>query len=297
MKPAPFEYLSPNSLEEALDIKAKHGDSAKPLAGGQSLIPAMNFRVAQPEILIDLNKLGDLDYIREDNGEVFIGAMARQSTVEKSSLVKDSAPLIHETMPNIAHPQIRNRGTFGGSLAHADPASELPVIALALDARFKTKSAKGKRWIMAKDFFLGYFEIALQPDELLVEIAFPNFSKNTGWSFMEIARRKGDYTMAGVAALIALAKDGVCKDARLVYLNVGDGPVEAIEAVEILKGNKISTRTIESAASYASESEMEPIGNMHATPEYQRHLSPILTIRAVEQAHSRAKSRMDGDDY
>ena len=293
MKPTPFKYLSPVSIKEALGSKEQHGDSAKLLAGGQSLIPAMNFRVAQPEILIDLNKISDLDYIREENGEVFIGAMTRQSTVEKSSLINEHAPLIHETMPNIAHPQIRNRGTFGGSLAHADPASELPVIALALDARFKVRSASGERWIKPKDFYLGYFEIALQPDEMLVEIAFPSFPEYAGWSFMEIARRKGDYAMAGVAALITLSIDGVCENARLVYLNVGDGPVDAVEAVEMLKGYKLDAKTINSAANHASKKEMDPIGNMHASADYQRHLSRVLTVRALEKAHNRAKSRLE----
>lgn len=182
MKPAAFDYKAPRSIEEALEIKAQGGDEAKLLAGGQSLIPAMNFRVAQPALLIDLNKLDELRFIKEDKGELKIGAMTTQATVEKSNAVKNTNPLIHETMPFIAHPQIRNRGTFGGSLAHADPASELPVVATALGAKFKAQNTSGERWIEAKDFFLGFLTVSLEDDEMLTEISFPKFSKKTGKS-------------------------------------------------------------------------------------------------------------------
>jgi carbon-monoxide dehydrogenase medium subunit len=199
MKPASFKYIIPSSLVDALASKREHGEEAKPMAGGQSLIPTMNFRVSQPTMLLDLNNLDELRFIRRDNGELRIGAMTTQAEVEHSQVVADSQPLIHETMPHIAHPQIRNRGTFGGNLAHADPASELPVIATALDARFKVQSASGERWIEAVDFFITMFTVSINEDELLTEIAFPAFPDNTGWSFMEISRRHGDYAMAGVA--------------------------------------------------------------------------------------------------
>lgn len=258
------------------------------------MIPAMNFRVAQPEILVDLNKISELSYIKNRNSELRIGAMTRQSEVEKSDVVASTAPLLHETMPNIAHPQIRNRGTFGGSLAHADPAAELPVIAIARDARFHAQSASSDRWIDAKDFFMGYFEISLNPDEFLVEVSFPKFPDNTGWSFLEVARRRGDFAMAGVAALITLDTDGKCSFARLVYLNVGEGPVDAVLAAESLQGKKVNKKTIESAAKLASEKEMDPYGNLHATAEFQKHLSRVLTIRALTKAHKRAKARLKG---
>ncbi len=291
MKPAVFEYKAPKTIEEALEIKAQGGEDAKVLAGGQSLIPAMNFRVARPTLLIDLNKLDNLRYIKEEDGELKIGTMTTQAAVEKSDLVKTANPLIHETMPFIAHPQIRNRGTFGGSLAHADPASELPVIATALEARFKAQKAGGERWIEAKDFFLGFLTVALEDNEMLTEVAFPKFPEKTGWSFMEITRRHGDYAMAGVAALVTLNGGDKCKNARLVYLNVGDGPVDAVEAAEILAGEKITDESIEAAAEKAAEEEIMPYGNVHASPDYQKHLVNVLTKRAINTALERAKGK------
>jgi carbon-monoxide dehydrogenase medium subunit len=292
MKPTAFDYFAPSSLEGVLDLKADHGEDAKPLAGGQSLIPTMNFRVSQPSILIDLNKVDTLRFIREEEGELRIGAMTTQAVVERSDLVQRSHPLISEAVPNIAHPQIRNRGTFGGSLAHADPASELPVIALALDAKFKVESTKGERWIEANDFLITMFTVDLAPDEILTEIAFPTFPKKTGWSFMEIARRHGDYAMAGLAALVTLNGDGKCEQARLVYLNVGDKAVDAVKAAESLIGEQITEAAVKEAAEIASEQEIEPFGSVHATPEYQRHLSKVLTQRALLQAFERAKEVM-----
>jgi carbon-monoxide dehydrogenase medium subunit len=288
MKPAPFEYQAPDSLEGALAILAEHGDDAKVLAGGQSLIPAMNFRVAQPAMLVDLNGLSELDYIRRaEDGELQIGAMTRQRSVEREPLVAETDPLLNETMPFIAHPQIRNRGTFGGNMAHADPASELPVIAVARGARMKAASAKGERWIDAKDFFFGMFTTALEPEEILAEIALPPMPARTGWSFMEISRRSGDYAMMGVAALVTLDENDICAEARLVYLNTGDGPMEASEAAQLLQGEKHGEKAIEAAAVKASEDEIDPFGNVHASVEYQRHLARVLTRRALNAAFER----------
>jgi carbon-monoxide dehydrogenase medium subunit len=290
MKPAAFEYLSPTTLAEVMASKAEHGDEAKPLAGGQSLIPAMNFRVSQPTILIDLNKLKDLRYIRTQDGELRIGAMTVQAEVARSPLVQESQPLIYETMPNIAHPQIRNRGTFGGSLAHADPASELPVIATALNARFKAQSQRGERWIPADEFFITMFTTALEPDEILTEIAFPTFPQSTGYAFLEVARRAGDYAMAGVAAVVTLDAQSVCQSARLVYLNVGDKAMDAPGAAALLAGEKPTSQVFEAAAQKASQEEIDPFGSVHATPEYQRHLSRVLTSRALQTAFARAQT-------
>ena len=187
MKPAPFEYQAPASLEAALDALARHGGDAKLLAGGQSLIPVMNFRLAEPALLIDINKLAELDFIRRDEeGHLRIGAMVRQRRLERDPLVAEMAPLLHEAVPFIAHPQIRNRGTFGGSLAHADPAAELPALAVALGARFRLQRAGGDRWVAAEDFFAGLFATALEPDEMLVEAAIPPSPARTGWAFLEV---------------------------------------------------------------------------------------------------------------
>jgi CO/xanthine dehydrogenase FAD-binding subunit len=289
MKPAPFEYHAPDTLEEALELKAQHGDDAKALAGGQSLIPAMNFRVAQPTLLIDLNRINELRYVRK-NGALHIGAMTQQSHAERDPLVEKHAPLLHEAIPNIAHPQIRNRGTIGGSLAHADPAAELPLVATALNARFRAQSAKGDRWIEAKDFFAGLFSNSLQADEFLVEVSFPEMEANTGFAFLELARRSGDYAMAGLAAILTLAADGTCKQARLVYLNVGDGPVDAVKAAASLQGKKLNAAAFKEAAQIASQKDMEPFGNLHASANYQRHLSAVLTERALAKAYERTKT-------
>lgn len=290
MKPAPFEYHAPDSLEAALELKAEYGDEAKVLAGGQSLIPAMNFRVAQPVILIDLNKINELRYIKQQNGDLLIGAMTLQAEAEHDAQLAKSTPLLHETIPNIAHPQIRNRGTLGGSLAHADPAAELPVVATALQARMRAQSKDGERWIDVDDFFSGMFTVSLNPEEILVEIAFPNTPVSTGWSFVEVARRQGDYAMAGLAALLTLNDEGQCSTAKLVYLNVGDGPISAEKAAQSLVGRKPNKKTFAEAARIASNEEISPFGNVHASPDYQRHLSEVLTRRALSTALERAQS-------
>lgn len=289
MKPAPFEYLAPDSLDAALDLLAHRGGEAKLLAGGQSLIPVMNFRLAQPTLLVDLNRLGGLDYLREDAGGLRIGAMTRQRRLERDPLVARLAPLLSEAVPFIAHPQIRNRGTVGGSLAHADPAAELPAVAVALDARFRLQRAGGERWVAARDFFAGLFTTVLEPDEMLVEVALPPPPARTGWSFLEVARRHGDYAQVGIAARVSLDEAGRCRDARLVYLSVGDGPVDAREAARMLAGTDLSDAAIAAAADRASRDEMDPTGDIHASADFKRHLARVLTGRALRRALARAK--------
>jgi carbon-monoxide dehydrogenase medium subunit len=289
MKPAPFEYLAPDTVDEALSILQKYGSDAKLLAGGQSLVPAMNFRLAQPGILVDINKLAGLNYISEDGtGRLLLGAMTRQSRLETDSLISKRAPLLYEAMPHVAHPQIRNRGTLGGSLAHADPAAELPVIAVALGARFRIRSSQRERWIQAIDFFQGLFTTALEPEEMLVEIELPVTSPGTGWSFMEVARRHGDYALMGVAVLVTLDEQSSCTVARIVFLNAGDRPVEALESARMLIGKGLDDPAIDAAAANAASREIEPWGNVHASPDYQRHLARVLTHRALKQARHRA---------
>lgn len=290
MKPAPFDYEAPESLETALDLLARHGGEAKLLAGGQSLIPVMNFRLAQPALLIDLNRLSGLDFIRpREDGGLSLGAMTRQRRLERDSLVRARAPLLAETLPWVAHPQIRNRGTLGGSLAHADPAAELPAVALALDARFRLQKAGGERWIEARDFFIGLFASALEPDEILTEVALPPPPPRTGWAFLEIARRHGDYAQVGVAARVSLDDSGRCREARLVYLSVGEGPVDARGAAGLLAGTGLEDEAIAAAAEKAAGEEMEPFGDIHATADYKRHLVRVLTRRVLKQAAARAR--------
>ena len=225
MKPAPFRYLAPRSAEEALSYLAEYGYDAKVLAGGQSLVPTMNFRLAQPAVLVDLNRASELFYVNEvADGTVHLGAMTRQRTVEQSAVVARRVPLLHATMPHIAHVQIRNRGTIGGSLAHADPAAELPAVMVALSAQFRLRSLQGERTVAAEDFYIGLFTTDLQPDEILAEIVVPPPPPRTGWAFQEVARRHGDYALVGAAATVTLAADGRCSAARLIYFSVGDGP-------------------------------------------------------------------------
>ena len=288
MKPAPFEYHAPTTLEQALQLKSQYGDEAKPLAGGQSLVPAMNFRAAQPAVLIDLNRVAELSFIRAAADVIRIGSMARERHLEFDAAIENHTPLLHEATPFIAHPQIRNRGTIGGSIVHADPAAELPVLMLALNARLKAQKASSERWIDAKDFFVGMFTTALEPDELLVEIELPFMPPHTGWSFMEVAPRAGDYALMGVAAQVTLDEAGQCKSARLVYLNAGEGPVEAPEAATLLAGQALTDELIASAAAHASEKEISPFGNIHTSPDFQRHLANVLTKKTLKQALQRA---------
>ena len=292
MKPAPFEYHVPDSIEQALDLMSQHADEAKILAGGQSLVSAMNFRVIQPSVVIDLNRVAELSYIRAEGDVIRVGSMARERHLEFDSSIAKRTPLLAEAMPHIAHPQIRNRGTIGGSIVHADPAAELPVLMLALSARLKAKNISGERWIDAQDFFAGMFTTAIAPDEILVEIELPFMPARTGWSFMEVAPRAGDYALMGVAVLVTLEKNGKCKKAKLVYLNAGDGPVDAKEAAKILEGEKLNDKLIESASAMASGKEINPFGNVHTSPDFQRHLANLLTKKALKQAMQRAEENL-----
>jgi carbon-monoxide dehydrogenase medium subunit len=295
MKPAAFEYLAPRSLPEALDFLHENGDEAKLLAGGQSLVPAMNFRVVQPTMLIDLNRVQELAYVQQDGDNALrIGAMTRERQLEFDPAIPAWAPLLAEAMPHVAHPQIRNRGTLGGSLVNADPAAELPVIMVALGARLKVRSTDGERWVAAREFFLGMFSTDLAPEEILVEVELPPTPLRTGWSFLEVAPRAGDYALMGVAALVTLDAGGSIQDARLVYLNAGDGPVVAERAAEALAGQAATEAAITEAAELASRDEIEPLGNIHATPEFQRHLAGVLTRRALQQASKRAQEAGQG---
>ncbi len=296
MKPAPFEYIAPESLDEALSVLAEHGDDAKVLAGGQSLVPMMNFRLAQPSLLVDCNRLSELESIhRADDGGLRIGAMTRVRRLERDRQVASAAPLVHEAIPFIAHPQIRSRGTVGGSLAHADPASELPVLALARGFSLRLRRAGSERLVDAEDFFIGLLETALEPEEIITEVAIPPMPPATGWAFTEISRRHGDYAQVGVAALVTV-EGGLCTGARLVYLSVGETPMVAPRAAELLRGERLSTGSFQAAAEMAAANEIEPAGDIHATEAYKRHLARVLTVRALRTAAERAAERAGGGE-
>lgn len=290
MKPAPFEYYAPVSTEEALALLAQHGYAAKVLAGGQSLIPAMNYRLAQPAVLVDLNNVAELFYIRPAaDGGVLIGAMTRTATVEHDPLIAARAPLLAEAIPHIAWPQIRNRGTFGGNVAHADPAGHLPAVTVALNARYHVKGRRGDRWLSADEFFVAAFTTALEPDELLVEVALPPMPPRSGWSYRQAARQAGAEAMVGAAALVSLDERGRCASARISYVSVGEVPPIAQHAAAILVGQEPTAEAIRAAADAAADSDVEPGADIHATAAYRRHLVRVLTRQALTEAFERAK--------
>ena len=290
MKPAPFEYFAPTTIDEALAHLAEHGYDAKVLAGGQSLIPMMNFRLAQPSIIVDINNIAELAYIRgnEDNG-ISIGAMARHSQVERSSLVADRTPLISDAMPQIATIQVRSRGTFGGSLAHADPSAELTAVSVALEGSFLLRSQRAERWVPAGEFFVGLFTSVLEPDELLIEAKFPALPGRTGSALVELARRPHDFALVGVAAAVTLDGNDRCQQARLVFLSVGDGPVAAQQAVGMLKGVELTPESMRLAARTAAQEDIDPGSDIHASAEFRRHLAEVLAYRALQKAYDRAR--------
>ncbi len=289
MKPAPFKYIAATSLEHALALKAEYGDDAKFLAGGQSLMPAMNFRLAQPAILIDINRIDGLGTIRpRDGGGARVGALARYRSLERDSNFAGMFPLIAEALPHIAHPQIRNRGTIGGNLSHADPASELPAIAVALGARLHIQAAKRERWCDASDFFLGSLTTGLQPDEMLVEVELPLPKPRTGACFMEVARRRGDFAIAGVATMITLGHRDECASVRLAFCGVGETPVDASSAADVLIGHALTEDAVRDVAASA-QTMIDPGGSVHATADYQRHIAGVLTERALQTAYQRAR--------
>ena len=296
MKPAPFSYIAPTSLEEALAALDQHGYDAKLLAGGQSLIPVMNFRLAQPAVIVDLNGVSELGHLqRNEAGGLRLGAMVRQRMLELDETIAALAPLLHEAMPHVAHTKIRNRGTLGGSLAHADPAGELPVITVALEARFCLRRLGGERWVSAEDFYQGLFMTALEPEEILVEVAIPPLPAQTGYAFLEVARRHGDYAQAGVAALVTVDGEGVCRQARLVYLNLGEIPRAAYRAAALLIDQPLSPELIAEAANQAAQEEIDPTADIHATVAYKRHLAEVLGRRALQQAAERARQPVSAE--
>ena len=288
MKPPAFEYVAVASTDEAVAELARHGDAAKLLAGGQSLMPLLNLRLAAPGRLVDLNRVTALSYVEERAGGVAIGAMTRQRTVERSALVAARVPLLTDALPWVGHTAIRTRGTIGGSLAHADPAAELPAVAVCLDARFTVRAAAKARTIAAGDFFTGYLTTALAPTEMLTEVWFPSLPAASGSAWIELARRHGDYALAGVAALVTL-EGGRVREARVALTGVDGRPVRARAAEMLLAGAPLSEASMAAAAESVRQS-IEPHGDIHATAAYRRHLAGVLTIRALTRAGERARA-------
>jgi CO/xanthine dehydrogenase FAD-binding subunit len=286
LKPPLFEYHDPTDLDQALELLADHGDDAKPLAGGQSLVPLLNFRLAHPDHIVDLGRIGDLAYVRRAGGVLRIGTMTRQATLESSPLVADNWPLLTGALTFVAHQQIRNRGTVGGSVAHADPAAELPVALAALDASLRVRSRSSERQVGWREFFITHLTTDLAPDELLLEIEVPPVPPSTGWAFTEYARRHGDFALGGAAALLTF-EDGVCRRARLALLAAADTPVRPDAAERMLEGSPV-TEELAAEAARVAVADISPTGDIHGGTEYRKQLIEGMVRRAIGQATEQA---------
>jgi len=289
MKPPPFEYLAPAEIQEALALLEQYGEDAKILAGGQSLMPLMNLRLARPKVIIDINGLPHLDAIAPGpSGGLAIGALTRQRAVERSPLVQARNPLLAAAMPLIGHFQIRNRGTVGGSLVHADPAAELPAVSLALGAEFVLRNGRGERAVHARDFFLDSMTTAALPHELLAEIRVPELEPGAGWAIEEVARRRGDFAIAGVVVVVPTDGDGRCQDARIALFGVGSGPLRMPQAEAMLRGQSLDGKILAESARAVS-ADLDPDSDVHASREYRKEIGGVLTRRALERAVIRAR--------
>jgi CO/xanthine dehydrogenase FAD-binding subunit len=287
MKPPPFEYVAPRKTDEAVALLSQHGDRAKVLAGGQSLVPLLNFRLARPEVLVDVNRVAELAYVRPVDGGLAIGALTRQHALERADLVRSRLPIVAEACRLIGHLPIRHRGTLGGSLAHADPASELPAVMVALEAEV-TASRKGeRRAVAAEDFFTGIFTTALAADELLTEVRAPGLPPRTGGAFLEIARRAGDFALVGVAALVTLDDGGRVTRARLALCGAGPTPIRAREAERVLVGERPDGRVLDDAVERMVAA-TDPPGDIHASAAFRKKLARHVGRQAIELAARRA---------
>ena len=286
MKPAPFNLLRPRSIDEALALLQSHGEEAKVLAGGQSLVPLMNFRLAQPRNLIDLNGVEGLDRVKFDDQTLSLGAMVRQRDIERSAAIAERLPIFREAIEQVGHPAIRNRGTVGGSLVHADPSAELPLLAVVLDATFHLRRLRSSRSVSAEDFYQGYLLTDIAADELLVEIDFRLPPPGSGWCCTEIARRHGDFAIVAVAVLLGWGQDRKIDFARIALGGVGPAPLRMIAPEEALLGEGPGDEIFRTAGDIAAQG-LEPPADIHASSSYRRHLTGVLVRRALTTAASR----------
>lgn len=288
MKPAPFEYAAPNTLGEALSVLSDNDpDEVKILAGGQSLMPLLNMRLARPEILLDLTRVEELDYVREVDGGLAIGAMTTKRAVEESPAVRERNPLFWQATALIGHPQIRNRGTVGGSMVQADPAAEYPAAAVAIDVELVVRGPSGERVIAADDFFVTYLTTSLEPGEILTEVRVPDLPPGTGWSIQELARRHGDFAIVGAVATLRI-ESGRCADPRLVVFGATDRARRQPEAEAAVAGQTPDAALFEAAGAKAAESLEDPTQDVHASAEYRRDLVRVMCGRALGEAAGRA---------
>lgn len=282
MKPAQFEYHDPTTTEEALALLKQYGGEAKVLAGGQSLVPLMNFRLSRPAALIDINRIPALAYIKEEKGQLRFGAMTRQRTIEHSDLVRSRIPLLTEATALVGHLPIRSRGTIGGSVAHADPAAEYPAVVTALEGELVVRGSGGERRVKPEEFFVTYLTTSLGPDEMLTEVRLPIQPKGSGWAFEEFSRRHGDFAIVGIAAFL-VAEGGRVKKARLATAGAGPISIRLKAAEQILEAGRLDEKTFQEAGAKASEL-VSPDADIHASADYRRHLTKVLTVRALRRA-------------
>lgn len=286
MIPGEFQYHAPTSVDEAVELLQTLGDDAKVLAGGHSLVPAMRFRLALPGALVDINRIAGLAYVREEEGELRIGAMTREVDLERSDVVRSRYPLLADASLVIADPLVRNRGTVGGNLAHADPANDHPAVMLAYGATLVAQGPAGRRTIPVDDFFVGLFESALEPHELLVEIRIPSPGPGEGGAYVKLERKVGDYAISAVAVQLAL-EGGTCRSVRAALTNVSPVPMRATAAEAVLRGNPLTEAALEEAGQAAAR-ECDPSGDLRGGVDYKRDVTRVLFKRAVRRAVERA---------
>lgn len=287
MKPAPFEYFDPDTSAEVLDLLRQYGDEAKILAGGQSLGPLLNMRLSIPQVIVDLNRVEALDYQYDQNGRLVLGALTRQSTLEDDPTLPDRQPLVAASIPYVGHRAIRNRGTIGGTIAHADPAAEWPALATVLDMELViSRAGQPERIVDADEFFLASLMTSLEPDELLTEVRIPPWPVGAGWAFVEFSRRHGDFALMGVAVRLELDQTGRCTAAGLALIGAGPTPMRARQAEAMLHGETMNDTLFEAVGQQAGQ-EIDPDSDIHASADYRRHLAAVLVSRALVQAAKR----------
>lgn len=290
MKPVKFDYYSPTSVDEALDKLADLGYDGKVLAGGQSLIAAMNFRMARPSALVDLNNVPELSYIKTTaDGGLAIGTMTRVQEVEYNAEVAKRFPLLVEVSKFIAHPQIRRRGTFGGAIAHADPAGQLPSISILMNMKALIRRKGEERWVDGQDLIIGPFMTLIEPEEMLTELVLNPWPARTGYKYVQVSRQSGGYAQSAVASIVTLDDKNFCKDVRMVLMSVGEVPILSQKVGEILIGNAPTKEAIEEVAELVSTNEIDPATDLHATADYRRSITRVLIVRSLTEAFERAK--------
>jgi len=287
MKPPRFHYCAPTMLDEALALLDLNSDDTKVLAGGQSFVPLLNMRLASPTYIVDINHIAELNYIEQEDGYLAIGATVRQRQVERSVIVQDKHPLLIEVIKHIGHVQIRNRGTVVGSVAHADPAAELPALLVCLNGEVLVQSVHGERTLKAEEFFTGYLSTAIEPGEMLTEVRYPFIAPEAGWAFLEFARRSGDYALVGASAVVTPTTDDHCMSAQIAYLGIAGAPVRGFDVEATIAGTKLDAPALDAASEVAGMLVSDDMSDVHATVEYRRVLTRELTKRVLRTAWER----------